>query len=144
MKNIFLTDATFATAFAQNGFAHANIKFQILQSYYKIKNALVAVNAVASTKAAVFEKLLNVAETNIDSSLQRVLLSKSLLYITENKNLTSQRVYFEKYSTDLFKLEESFSLTDKALYYAYFPLKKKRVCSVILPLPEIYFSAAPC
>ena len=67
MKNIFFIVALFASAFVQKSFAQDNKQLsQLLNSYYDIKNALVAGNAAsASVKAGDFIKAANTVDYKI-------------------------------------------------------------------------------
>ena len=121
-----------ASAFVQNGFAQLvpvnqedSMSSQLLQSYYNIKNALVAGNAnTASLKAEEFVKTLNGIDPKIINEATRNALLKDAGNISEKKGITSQRESFATFSINMYTLIKAVKLTTDPVYYAYCPMKK--------------------
>ncbi|HEY8689841.1 MAG TPA: DUF3347 domain-containing protein [Chitinophagaceae bacterium] len=128
MKRIIFITAITAMAFAQNGFAQdsAAASFaQLLQSYYNIKNALVARNAnTASLKAEEFVKTLNGIDPKIINEATRDALLKDAGNISEKKDIKLQRESFATFSINMYTLVKAVKLTTDLVYYAYCPMKK--------------------
>ena len=134
MKKIFFIVAITATAFTQKGFAQlvpinredstTSTSSQLLQSYYNIKNALVAGNAnTASLKAEEFVKTLNDIDPKLIPQDTRDVLLKDARNVSEKKDIRSQREYFSTFSTNMYAFVKTVKLTD-TVYYAYCPMKK--------------------
>jgi hypothetical protein len=143
MKNIFFIFALVATAFMQKGFAQDNTKTQLLNSYYNIKNALVAGNAnTASIKADEFVKALNSIDTKIINEATRDALLKDASHISETKDIKHQREHFASFSTNMYTLAKAVKLTGDPVYYAYCPMKKAHWLSSEPAIINPYFGNA--
>lgn len=134
MKKIFFILAISGTVFIQDSFAQlvpatgedtTAQSSQLLQSYFNIKNALVAGNAnVASANAEQFVKAIN----NVDSKKISVGIRKALLkdaaQISRSKNVEQQRDRFATLSTNMYALAKAVKLNTEPVYYSYCPMKK--------------------
>ena len=125
MKRIILIVTIMAMAFVQKGFTQDSSSYQLLQSYYNIKNALVAGNAnMASIKAEEFVKTINGIDPKIINETTRGALLKDAGNISEKKNIISQRESFATFSINMYTLVKATKLTTDSVYYAYCPMKK--------------------
>ena len=129
MKKILLIVALFATVFAQHSNAQETLQkallSQVLQSYYDIKNALVAGNAAtASTKAGDFIKALNGVDYKVISEGNINALLKDATHISESKDIKHQREHFSNFSDNMITLAKAVKLSDETTYVAYCPMKK--------------------
>jgi hypothetical protein len=127
MKKIIFIVIIAAMSFVQKGFAQDNsiTSSQLLQSYYNIKNALVAGNAnTASLKAKEFVKTLNVIAPKIINEATHDALLKDAENISEKKDINSQRGSFATLSINMYTLVKAVKLTTDTVYYAYCPMKK--------------------
>ena len=127
LKKVFFIVVMFAPAFVQNSFAQEKTTqpSQILQSYFSIKNALVAGNTNnASMSAQEFVKALNGADPQTINETSRSALLKDAGQISENRDIKHQREHFATFSTDMYALAKSVKLTGEPGYYAYCPMKK--------------------
>ena len=129
MKKIFFIVALVATAFVQKGLAQEskqqNQLSQLLNSYYDIKNALVAGNAVtASLKAQNFVKATNGIDYKIIPEGNINALLKDATPISESKDIKEQRLHFSNLSGNMYTIAKSVKLSDQPVYYDYCPMKK--------------------
>jgi hypothetical protein len=125
MKKIIFIIAITTMAFMQKGFSQDSSSSQLLQSYYNIKNALVAGNAnTASVNAEEFVKTLNAIDPKIIKEATRDALLKDAGNISERKDIKLQRESFATFSTNMYTLVKAVKLTTEPVYYAYCPMKK--------------------
>ena len=126
MKKIILTVVVTAVAFMQKGFAQDSAaSSQLLQSYYNIKNALVAGNAnTASLKAEEFVKTLHAIDPKSINLETRNALLKDAGTISGKKDIKLQRESFATFSINMYSLVKAAKLTTDPVYYAYCPMKK--------------------
>lgn len=127
MKKIILSLAVLSGFFAQNSFAQDSAQSQpsqLLNSYYDIKNALVA-GKVDSTsiRAGEFLKILNAIDYKVISEGNANALLKDAGAISESKDVKKQREYFENLSLNMSLLAKALDLSDEAIYEQYCPMK---------------------
>lgn len=124
MKKLLLVVAFFA-AFtttkaqdnAENGLS------AVLQSYYNIKDALVAGNnKTASENAAEFIKSLNGVSTISDANVKALL--KDANTIADAKSIDKQRVAFSEFSNNMTAVAKEMKMTSAPVYLQYCPMKK--------------------
>ena len=146
MKKIFFIVAIFATAFVQNSFAQDSTitqPSQLLNSYYNIKNALVAGNAnTASINAEEFIKTLNGIDAKIVNDATREALLKDAGQISESKDIKHQREHFATFSTNMYALAKAVKLNTQPVYYTYCPMKKAHWLSSEAAIKNPYFGSA--
>jgi hypothetical protein len=146
MKTILVIVAIFATASVQNSFAQDSTKsqtYQLLHSYYDIKNALVAGNAnTASISAEQFVKATNGIDYKVISEGNINALLKDATAISESKALKEQRVHFANLSTNMFTIAKAVKLTTQSVYYTYCPMKKAYWLSNEAAIKNPYFGSA--
>ena len=129
MKKFILIAILFATAFTNSIQAQTSADSSrlsnVLQSYYQIKDALVAGNQKnASEGATAFIKNLNgisyklIAEGNVNTLL------KDAGTIADAKTIDKQRAAFSNFSTNVTEVAKSLKLTDQPVYVQYCPMKK--------------------
>ncbi len=126
MKKLFFIVAILATAIVQKGFAQNNKQLsQLLNSYYDIKNALVAGNAAtASLKAQEFVRATNSIDYKIISEGNINTLLKDATPISESKDIKEQRLHFANLSDNMYTIAKAVKLSDQPVYYVYCPMKK--------------------
>ncbi|HMJ47629.1 MAG TPA: DUF3347 domain-containing protein [Ferruginibacter sp.] len=127
MKKLFII--TLLSTIGFHGFSqdstHQKQLSALLQSYFDIKNALVAANAsTASLNAGSFIKMLNAFDTGIITSRFAPSLLKDAAEISGSSDIRHQREHFATLSTDFYSLAKAVKLTSQPLYYAYCPMKK--------------------
>ncbi len=116
--------ATVTKTNAQNS-ADSNHFSQLLQSYYQIKNALVAGNSsTASESATSFLKSLGDFSNNANSGASLKSLLKDAGTIADSKSLDKQRSLFANLSINMAAVVKAAKLADKPIFYAYCPMKK--------------------
>lgn len=129
MKKILIVAVVIFTAFTNSLHAQDavdnNRLSQILQSYYSVKDALVAGNnKTASESATSFIKNLNgisykfISEGNVNTLL------KDAGTIADAKSIDKQRVAFSNFSTNMAEVAKSLKFSDKPVYIQYCPMKK--------------------
>ena len=147
MKKIFFTVAIVATAFVQSSFAQdtTGTQSQLLQSYYDIKNALVAGNGnTASMKAEEFVKTLNSIDLKIINEATRDALLKDAGQISESKDIKHQTEHFATFSSNMYALVKAAKLTTEPVYYAYCPMKKTHWLSNDVAIKNPYYGTTLC
>lgn len=109
---------------AQNS-TDSNLSSPVLQSYFKIKNALVAGNSSTASENATFliESLGNFSNTAVSGASLKALM-KDAGSIAGSKSLDKQRSSFASLSINMAALVKAAKLADKPIYYAYCPMKK--------------------
>ena len=126
MKFVIL--ALIATAFTQNLFAQdgANTQSpQLLNAYYKVKDALVSSNpATAATSAGELIQAINMTDKlTLKENLRSSLLNDASA-ISQSKDLKSQREKFATLSNNMFELAKTLKLASDPVYQQYCPMKK--------------------
>ena len=145
MKKIFFIVAISATVFMQKGFAQDNIiqPSQLLQSYFNIKNALVAGNANgASANAEQFVKAVNDVDSKTINAATRKTLLKDAGQISGTKNIQQQREHFATLSTTMYVLTKAVKLNSAPVYYSYCPMRKSYWLSNDMVIKNPYFGNA--
>ena len=129
MKKVLLIAVLFLTAFsnllqAQDAVDNNRLA-QILQSYYNIKDALVAGNNErASESASAFIKNINGISYKLISEGNVNTLLKSAGTIADAKSIDKQRTAFANFSTNLASVAKELKLGDQPVYVQYCPMKK--------------------
>jgi len=134
-----------ATVFMQESFAQDNIiqSSQLLQSYFNIKNALVAGNANgASASAEQFVKTINDVDSKTIDDATRIALLKDAMQISGTKNIQQQRDHFATLSTDMYALVKEVKLNSVPIYYSYCPMRKSYWLSNDKVIKNPYFGNA--
>jgi hypothetical protein len=147
MKKIFFTVVFLATAFVQQSLAQDSTSqpqlSQLLHSYYDIKNALVAGNAVlASTSAEQFVKTANGIDSKAIPEGSITALVKDASHISGTKDIKHQREHFANFSTNMFALAKAVKLTSDPIYEAYCPMKKVNWLSSDKAIKNPYFGSS--
>jgi len=131
MKKILLFLAFLSTTFVQKSFSQENITqaqtqlSQLLNSYYKIKDALVAGNAdQAAINAEQFIKAANAIDYKVVAEGNIHALLKDAGPLSDTKEIKKQREQFTKLSTNMIALAKGIKLGAKPIYEAYCPMKK--------------------
>lgn len=145
MKKIVLLAAFFTAAFLQKSVAQDSTSSlsALLQSYYNIKDALVAGNAgIAATKSEEFVKIANTIDYKLVSEGNINALLKDAGAISESKDLQKQRVYFANFSTNMVALAKAVKLTSQPAYEMYCPMKKANWLSSEKQVKNPYYGSA--
>lgn len=128
MKKIFLMLALTAIAFTQNSFAQDSTKTQpaqLLNAYYKLKDALVGSNAtLAAANAEELVKAINGTDKQTVNDDARASLLKDANTISQSKNIKLQREKFATLSNNMFELAKTVKLSAEPVYQQYCPMKK--------------------
>jgi len=130
MKIVFFAIAVlFTIATTQTTQAHdaadSNRLSQMLQSYYNIKDALVAGNSkTASESATDFIKNLNGISLKLISEGNVSSLLKDAGKIADAKSIDKQRAAFANFSTNITAVAKKLKLGNQPLYIQYCPMKK--------------------
>ncbi len=128
MKKIFLMLALFATAFVQNSFAQDSTKTQpaqLLNTYYKLKDALVSSNAIsAAVHAEELVKIINGTDKETINDDAKANLIKDAGAICQSKDIKLQREKFATLSNNMFELAKTIKLSANPIYQQYCPMKK--------------------
>ncbi|PYF74628.1 DUF3347 domain-containing protein [Pedobacter nutrimenti] len=129
MKRIFLLVAFLATSLVYNSYAQDHSDHtqsgDLLNLYYKTKDALVAGNAnLVASKSAELVKVLNSTEDKTVSKTMKVSLLEHAGMIAESKDLKSQREHFAGLSNGMIALAKSTKLSAEPIYQQYCPMKK--------------------
>ncbi len=128
VKHIIILAAFFIVAATQQVSAQdsvdANRLSQILQSYYRVKDALVQGNSAGATAgASAFIKNLNGISYKLISEGNVNTLLKDAGAVAGAKDVESQRRYFANFSTNMAVLAKGLPLTGKPVYVQYCPMK---------------------
>jgi len=98
---------------------------QVLQSYFNIKDALVADNGkTASQSATAFIKNLNGISYKLMSEGTVNTLLKDAGTIADAKSIDKQRAVFVNFSTNMAEVAKALKLSDQPVYIQYCPMKK--------------------
>lgn len=124
LNALLFSTLMFTTANAQDD-ADRNRLAQVLNSYYNIKNALVAGdNKVASKSATEYISQLNGISFKVISEGNVSTLLKDAATIADAKNIDKQRLAFANFSTNMAALARGLQLTSQPVYIQYCPMKK--------------------
>jgi hypothetical protein len=147
MKKLFSIAALLATVFVQQSFAQDSTTqsqfFSLLQSYYGIKDALVAGSAkTASAKAEEFLKSANgISHRNLSEGNRDAFL-KDAGAISETNDLKKQREYFSNLSSNMVALAKSVKLSTEPIYLVYCPMKRANWLSKDKTIQNPYYGSA--
>ncbi len=120
---LFITANT-QTAQAQDAADNTRLS-QTLQSYYNLKDALVAGNSkTASESATAFIKNLNGISYKLISEGNVNTLLKDAGTIADAKSIDKQRAAFANFSTNMADVAKTLKLSDQPVYIQYCPMKK--------------------
>ncbi len=146
MKKIFLMLALIATAFTQNSFAQDSTKTQpaqLLNAYYKLKDALVSSNAtLAAANADELVKAINATDKQTVNDDTRASLLKDAGAIAQSKDIKQQREKFATLSNDMFELAKTVKLSADPVYQQYCPMKKASWLSNDKAIKNPYYGSA--
>jgi hypothetical protein len=147
MKKLFLFVAIIASAFTQKSFAQDTTSqtqlSQLLNSYYKVKNALIEGNSnTAALQAEAFLKTANGISNRAISEGSRNALVKDAGVISDSKDIKKQREVFANFSTNMYALAKSLKLTGEPIYYQYCPMKKTYWLSADKAVKNPYYGSA--
>lgn len=129
---------------ARNSLSH------LLDFYYNIKDALVNSNAVSADSGAVnFVNAIQKIDINLLTKTERedFMSFKDQLIadaknISQNKDLSKQRMNFASLSDDLYSLAKKVKLTTQPIYRDYCPMKKKYWLSSESKIRNPYYGKA--
>ena len=143
MKKIFLLAAFLVSIVIQHSFAQLvpapredstkTIAFlQLLNSYYGIKNALVAGDApTAAAKSGEFVKVLNgidmkaIPDSDYNVFLRlRDKLNSDVQTIASSNKIEAQRTAFSSFSNEMYSLVKAVKMNVSTVYQQYCPMKK--------------------
>jgi hypothetical protein len=145
MKIFFLTTFLFIQANAEQP-----SQSPILNSYYQVKNALVAGDAAAASTAA-GEMLQSITGFDMQSMTPAghtafMNLKDKLAYdarhISESKDINHQREHFTSLSANLIELTKKINLSPMPIYEDYCPMKKAYWLSSDTAIRNPYFGSA--
>lgn len=146
MKKIFLMLALIATTFTQNSFAQDSTKTQptqILNTYYKLKDALVGSNAtLAAANADELVKAINSTDKQTVNDDARASLLKDANTISQSKDIKLQREKFATLSNNMFELAKTVKLSAEPVYQQYCPMKKATWLSNDKAIKNPYYGSA--
>ncbi|HRO46610.1 MAG TPA: DUF3347 domain-containing protein [Niabella sp.] len=149
MKKLIFIVAIFAIALTQISFAQDSTNqtqtklSQLLNSYYNIKDALVAGDAsMASASAEVFVKTANGIDYKVISEGNIHALLKDAGSVSETKDLKKQREKFATLSANMITLAKSIKLGTKPAYETYCPMKKSSWLSDSKTIKNPYYGNA--
>lgn len=146
MKKIFLMLAIIATAFTQNSFAQDSTKTQpaqLLNAYYKLKDALVSSNAtLAAANADELVKAINGTDKQTVNDDARASLLKDANTISQSKDIKLQREKFAALSNNMFELAKTVKLSAEPVYQQYCPMKKASWLSNDKAIKNPYYGSA--
>ncbi|NIM35588.1 MAG: DUF3347 domain-containing protein [Hydrotalea flava] len=146
MKKIFLMLALLATAFTQKSFAQDSTKTQptqLLNAYYKLKDALVSSNAtLAAANAGELVKAINGTDKQTVNDDARSSLLKDANTISQSKDIKLQREEFATLSNNMFELAKTVKLSAEPVYQQYCPMKKASWLSSDKAIKNPYYGNA--
>jgi hypothetical protein len=144
MKALFIPLAAllFSTASAQSKSVST-----VLNTYYKLKNELVAGNSSAASTAAADFKSAVAAVNSSTASADEVKAFEPLKQklqidaaaIAGANDIDKQREFFGTLSTNMISLAKSISLSDKEIYVDYCPMKKASWLSAEKAIKNPYY-----
>jgi hypothetical protein len=146
MKKIFLMLAFIATAFTQNSLAQDRTKTQpaqLLNAYYKLKDALVSSNATsAAANADELVKAINGTDKQTVNDDAKASLLKDAGAIAQSKDIKLQRGKFATLSNNMFELAKTVKLSADPMYQQYCPMKKASWLSNDKAIKNPYYGSA--
>jgi hypothetical protein len=154
MKKIIFLVALTATVFTQKSFAQpvpalredstSQVQLsQLLNSYYGIKDALVAGNVgTAALQSEAFVKVANSIDYKLISEGNINALLKDASAISETKDIKKQRENFSNLSNNMAALAKAVRLTTEPVYQAYCPMKKANWLSSDKAIKNPYYGSA--
>ncbi len=143
-EKIFLLVAFIATISVQTTFAQEqnNGTNAVLESYYSLKNALVAGDAtVANAKAIELTKSIESADNKTISDKEKAELLKHSSMVSKTKDIKAQRAHFAPLSTAMISLAKSGKLSPDPIYVQYCPMKKSSWLSSEKPVKNPYYGS---
>lgn len=148
MKTLFIaiavlfTIANTQTVHAQDAADNSRLS-QVLQSYYNIKDALVAGNSkTAAEGATAFIKNLNGISFKLISEGNVNTLLKDAGTIADAKNIDKQRAAFANFSTNVTAVVKELKLSDQPVYIQYCPMKKASWLSSEQAIKNPYYGSS--
>lgn len=148
MKRIFLLVAVIATTLVQTTFAQEqqnarNANTSVLESYYSLKNALVAGNAnLANAKAVELTKSIESDDSKTIGDKEKAELLKHSAKVSQTKDIKAQREHFAPLSVAMITLAKSGKLSSGPIYVQYCPMKKSSWLSSEKPVKNPYYGSA--
>ena len=148
MKRIFLFVAAIATTLVQTTFAQEqqnarNANTSVLESYYSLKNALVAGNAnLANAKAVELTKSIESDDSKTIGDKEKAELLKHSAKVSQTKDIKAQREHFAPLSVAMITLAKSGKLSSDPIYVQYCPMKKSSWLSSEKPVKNPYYGSA--
>jgi len=143
MKKIFLMLAIIAIAFSQNSFGQNSTTTQLLDAYYKLKDALVSSKeTIAADNADKFIQAVNAADKQTINEDLRQALIKDATAISQSKNLKQQREKFSALSDNMLVLAKKVKLSAEPVYQQYCPMKKASWLSNDKTIKNPYYGSA--
>ena len=146
MKKIFFILAFTAIAFIQNGFAQDSSKpepFLILNTYFKIKDALVSSDSkLAATAAVMLAEAINGASAQTIKENVRTALLKDAAAISQANDIKVQREKFATLSGNMLELAKTAKLSADPVYHQYCPMKKASWLSNVQLIKNPYYGSA--
>ena len=127
---------------AQNN-ADSNLSSPVLQSYFNIKNALIAGNSSTASESAtsLVEMLGKFSNTAVSGASLKALM-KDAGTIAGSKNLDKQRSSFANLSINMAVVVKAAKLAARPVYYAYCPMKKAYWLSSEVEIKNPYYGNA--
>ncbi len=120
---IFMSVFSFTT-FAQDSATNNRLN-QVLQSYYHVKDALVAGNSKAASEAATsFIKNINGISYTVISEGNVNTLLKDAGTIANANSIDKQRASFANFSTNMTEVAKALKFASAPVYIQYRPMKK--------------------
>jgi hypothetical protein len=139
---ITIVAAIFNGVFAQD-VAKNSQPNELLSSYYKVKDALVAGDRdAASAEAETFVKTANTIDYKLISEGNITTLLKDANAIAEAKDIKKQRDIFANLSTNMAVVAKSAKLSDQPVYEAYCPMRKASWLSPEKAIKNPYYGSA--
>lgn len=121
---LIIISASTYTAFAQDGAVNNRLN-QVLQSYYHVKDALVAGNSKAASDGATsFIKNLNGISYTVISEGNVNTLLKDAGTIADAKSIDKQRAVFVNFSINMAEVVKALKFASNPVYIQYCPMKK--------------------
>ena len=141
MKRLFLVAAFVAALFVQTSFAQDNSP--LLQSYYAIKDALVAGNSnLASKGAEGLVVALNKTDAKTLGKAEKDGLLKVTGQIASSKDIKVQRETFADLSDKIIALSKKAKLSADPVYVQYCPMKKSSWLSIEEAIKNPYYGSS--
>lgn len=145
-KKILALLAFWLLVSAQNSFAQDTPKVQqaqILNSYYKVKNALVSSDpSLAASAAGELVTAINTTDkTSLDENARAALL-KDAVFISQSKDVKKQREQFAALSNSMAELAKTTRLSAEPVYQQYCPMKKASWLSSEKAIKNPYYGSA--